>query len=108
MDYNWSDTDVDGVNGNVVQQTSAVKTVDDWKEESEGWTSAWENKQDKWHRLRMRIKKPKNFPFKGCSNIRMPTLDIKIRKQKAALLNVVFGIRPIVQVSPGFLVWILL
>ena len=102
MQYNWSNTDVDGERGNRVYytETDAVKMVGDWKEESEGRTSEWENKQDKWHRLRMRIKKNKSFPFKGCSNIRMPTLDTKIRKQKASLLNVVFGIRPVVQVVP--------
>ena len=48
----------------------------------------------------MRIKKTKTFPFPGCSNIRIPTLDIKIRKIKANLYNAVFGIRPIVQVIP--------
>lgn len=60
----------------------------------------WVQKQIKYNKLRMRIKKAKTFPFVGCSNIRMPTAEIKIRKVKAALFNVVFGIRPIVQVVP--------
>jgi hypothetical protein len=66
-----------------------------------GNTQVWENNQDKWHKMRMRIKKAKTFPFVGCSNIRMPTLEIKIRKVKAALVNVIFGIRPVVQVIPS-------
>jgi len=63
-------------------------------------TSRWAAKQVKWHKLRMRIKKEKNFPFPNCSNIRMPTGETKIRKIKAALVNVVFGIRPVVQAVP--------
>jgi len=64
-------------------------------------TSIWSSNQEKWHKLRMRIKKTKTFPFVGCSNIRMPTAETKIRKLKAALHNVVFGIRPVVQVTPS-------
>lgn len=36
----------------------------------------------------------------GNSNIRMPTGETKIRKIKAALINIIFGIRPIVQAIP--------
>jgi hypothetical protein len=75
--------------------------VKNWKEDSEGFVSTWETNQDKWHRMRMRIKKTKNFPFPGCANLRMPTIETKIRKLKAALYNVVFGIRPIVQAIPS-------
>jgi len=50
--------------------------------------------------MRMREGK-KTFPFEGASNLRMPTGDTKIRKVKAALANVIFGIRPVVQVVPG-------
>lgn len=63
-------------------------------------TSTWSTNQDKFHRLRMRIKKSKSFPFVGCSNIRMPTAETKIRKLKAALINIIFGIRPVVQAIP--------
>lgn len=63
--------------------------------------SEWRNKMDRFNRLRMMIKKTKNFPFVGCSNMRMPTAETKIRKQKAALINLIFGIRPIVQCVPG-------
>jgi len=62
--------------------------------------TTWTDKQIKYHKLRMRIKKSKTFPFVGCSNIRMPTAEIKIRKVKAAIYNVLFGIRPIVQAVP--------
>lgn len=71
-----------------------------WKDDSEDWVGDWETNQDKWHKMRMRVKSTKNFPFKGCSNIRMPTIETKIRKLKAALVNVLLGIRPIVQVTP--------
>lgn len=60
----------------------------------------WVSKQVKYNKLRMRIKKAKTFPFVGCSNIKMPTAEIKIRKVKAALFNVIFGIRPVVQAVP--------
>ncbi len=70
-------------------------------EDSIGMTSTWEQNQVKFHKMRMRIKKAKNFPFIGCANIRMPTIETKIRKLKAALNNVIFGIRPIVQVIPS-------
>lgn len=63
--------------------------------------SQWEQKQEKWYRLRMRIKKAKTVPFVGCANVRMPTAETKIRKLKAALVNTVIGIRPIVQVVPS-------
>jgi hypothetical protein len=61
----------------------------------------WESKQDRFHRIRMRIKKDKNFPFVGSSNLRMPTAEIYIRKAKAAIMNVVFGLRPIIQAIPS-------
>ena len=64
-------------------------------------TTKWEQDNVKWYRMRYRIKKEKNFPFVGCANIRMPTIETKIRKLKAALVNVVFGIRPIVQAIPS-------
>jgi len=63
-------------------------------------TSIWATHQEKWHKLRMRIKKTKTDPFPGCSNIRMPTAEIKIRKLKASLFNILFGIRPVVQAIP--------
>lgn len=64
-------------------------------------TTVWANKQAKMNRIRMRIKKPKTFPFVGSSNLRMPTAEIKIKKLKSAISNVIFGMRPIVQAIPG-------
>jgi hypothetical protein len=64
-------------------------------------SSQWGVKQNTWHKLRMRIKKEKTFPFVGSSNIRIPTAETKVRKIKAALHNSIFGIRPVVQVIPS-------
>lgn len=64
-------------------------------------STQWATKQNTWHKLRMRIKKEKTFPFVGSSNIRIPTAETKIRKIKAALHNSIFGIRPVVQVIPS-------
>ena len=59
-------------------------------------TNKWADNQAKFNRIRMRIKKTKTFPFVGCSNLRMPTADTKIKKLKASVVNVIFGIRPVV------------
>ena len=69
-------------------------------DDSIGNRSTWVSKQVRYNKLRMRIKKAKVFPFVGCSNIRMPTAEIKIRKVKSALFNVIFGVRPVVQCVP--------
>uniref|UniRef100_A0A6M3INP7 Putative portal protein n=1 Tax=viral metagenome TaxID=1070528 RepID=A0A6M3INP7_9ZZZZ len=78
-----------------------LKHIDSLMEESSSQTSNWSSNQEKWQKLRMRIKKVKTFPFPNCSNIRIPTAEIKIRKLKAALYNVIFGIRPVVNVAPS-------
>jgi hypothetical protein len=78
-----------------------LKHIDGVIQESINNTGTWADNQSKWHKLRMRIKKVKTFPFPNCSNIRIPTAEIKIRKLKASLYNVIFGIRPIVQVVPS-------
>lgn len=75
--------------------------VNEKVEEAIGNTSVWSGNQEKWHKLRMRIKKAKAFPFEGSSNLRMPTAEIKLRKLKSSLINVIFGIRPVVQVIPS-------
>jgi len=49
----------------------------------------------------MRIKKTKNFPFVGCANIRMPTIETKLRKLKSSIINVIFGLRPVIQAVPS-------
>lgn len=65
-------------------------------------TSAYSVKQERFYKLRMRLREgTKKFPFTGASDLRMPTADTKIRKAKAAYSNLIFGIRPVVQVTPG-------
>lgn len=65
-------------------------------------TSNYALKQEKFYKLRMRIRNSKKtFPFDGASDLRQPTADIKIRKAKAAIHNSIFGIRPVVQAIPG-------
>lgn len=78
-----------------------IKHIDGLIEDSYTQTGTWSDNQSKWHKLRMRIKKVKTFPFANCSNIRIPTAEVKLRKLKAALYNTIFGIRPVVQVSPS-------
>jgi len=85
----------------VSEKDELASKVRAWKQQSEGFVSTWRSNQVKWHKLRMRIKKKKTFPFPGCSNIRLPTLDTKIKKVKSGLVNVIFGVRPIVQVVPS-------
>ena len=51
-------------------------------EDSRSNVSAWQDKQDKYYRMRMRVKKKKNYPFKDSSNLRMPTADVNIKKVK--------------------------
>ena len=85
----------------VNEPDSLFSRIDNKIQDSINDSSVWGDKQNKWYKLRMRIKKDKTFPFVGSSNIRMPTGETKIRKQKAALHNSVFGIRPVVQVIPS-------
>lgn len=77
-----------------------VSSIRSLVEESINLTGTWEDKVAKYSRMRYRIKKEKTFPFVGCANLRMPTIETNIRKVKAALSNVIFGIRPVVQVVP--------
>ena len=81
-------------------EESLYAHIDSKVQDSIGFTATWEDNQDKWHKLRMRIKKTKTFPFVGSSNIRMPTAEIQIRKVKAGLMGIIFGMRPICQVIP--------
>ena len=61
----------------------------------------WRFANEKYHKLRMRIKKTKVFPFYGCANLRMPTVETKLRKLKSNLVKLIFGTRPIVQAVPS-------
>lgn len=69
--------------------------------EAQDQTDAWRGEQEKWHKMRMRIKSAKTFPFPGCANLRLPTIETKLRKIKSQLVKIIFGIRPIVQALPG-------
>lgn len=85
-----------------VKEEALISKIQTMVEDAENAASVWATKQEKNHRMRMRIKPgKKTFPFKGCADIRMPTIEKQIRKAKAGILNVLFGIRPIVQVMPG-------
>ena len=86
--------------GPLNDEVKIVNMVRKWHDDAEHDTDTWRNKQDKWYRMRQRVKKKKDKPFVGCSNMRMPTIDTKIKKLKASLMQSVFGIRPVVSVLP--------
>jgi len=69
-------------------------------EEAKSNTENWKTKHDKFYRLRFRIKKSKTFPFTGCSNLRLPTIETYIRKAKSALVGIYSNIKPRMQVIP--------
>ena len=68
--------------------------------ESKANTETWRQSHDKFYRLRFRVKKAKTFPFTGCSNLRLPTIETYIRKAKAALVGIYANIKPRMQVIP--------
>jgi len=78
-----------------------VESIKSLVDEAVNLTTQWESNQAKFSRMRYRIKKDKTFPFVGCANLRMPTIETNIRKVKAAIVNVIHGIRPVVQVVPS-------
>lgn len=80
---------------------SLFHKINDVVEDCKGKVSAWKTKQEKYYRLRMRVKKAKNYPFKDSSNLRMPTADLNIKKIKASIMQQIFGVSPIVQVVPS-------
>lgn len=69
-------------------------------EEAKDNASTWAEKANGYYRLRMRYKKTKHFPFPGCSNLRLPTIETNIRKAKAALLALYTNVKPRVMVIP--------
>lgn len=83
------------------KQDSLFEIIHKQVEQSKSDRAAWHKKLDKWHKMRFRIKKQKDFPFKDSSNIRMPTADVVIKKIKSGIMGVVFSLRPIVQVLPA-------
>lgn len=83
-----------------IEKVSVVSVIKKWQEDAETDSCTWRERLNKWYRLRFRVKKQKDKPFVGCSNIRMPTLDTAIHDLKASFYNGVFGVRPVVQVIP--------
>lgn len=69
--------------------------------DAENECMTWRTNQDKWHRMRMCIKKSKTFPFTGCANLRLPTVETKLRKAKSSVIKMALGLRPIVQAIPS-------
>lgn len=69
-------------------------------EEAKDNSSTWAEKANNYYRLRMRYKKTKSFPFPGCSNLRLPTIETNIRKAKSALLALYTNVKPRVMVIP--------
>jgi len=69
-------------------------------EDAQSNSSTWRDNTDTYYRLRMRYKKTKNFPFPGCSNLRLPTIETYIRKAKAAYMATYHSIKPRMMVIP--------
>jgi len=69
-------------------------------EDAKNNSSTWAEKANNYYRLRMRHKKTKTFPFPGCSNLRLPTIETNMRKAKAALMALFTNVKPRVMVIP--------
>jgi hypothetical protein len=69
-------------------------------EEAKANSSVWENKATDFYKLRMRDKKTKTFPFPGCSNLRLPTIETYLRKAKSSLLALYTNVKPRCMVIP--------
>ena len=50
------------------EKTPLVKHILKEIEDVKGNTGTWSSSQEKWHKMRMRIKKIKTFPFSNSSN----------------------------------------
>lgn len=69
-------------------------------EEAEDNSSTHRDRYDDFYRLRVRHKKIKSFPFPGCSNLRLPTIETYMRKGKAMLVGLYANVKPRVMVIP--------
>jgi hypothetical protein len=69
-------------------------------EESKNNSGTWADKANDYYKLRMRDKKTKTFPFPGCSNLRLPTIETYLRKAKSSLLALFTNVKPRVMVIP--------
>lgn len=63
-------------------------------QDSDNIRTKWAQKNDFYYRLRYRLRRTKDWPFIGCSNLGLPTIEKFLRKLKASLFNVFWGIRP--------------
>lgn len=63
-------------------------------QDSQDIKTRWSQKQDFYYRMRYRIRRTKDFPFIGCSNLGLPTIEKFLRKIKASIFNIFWGIRP--------------
>ena len=71
-----------------------------WIEEAKANSSTWAEKANDYYNLRMRNKKVKNFPFPGCSNLRLPTIETYLRKAKSSLMALFTNVKPRCMVIP--------
>jgi len=69
-------------------------------EEAKSNSGVWEQKANDYYKLRMRDKKTKTFPFPGCSNLRLPTIETYLRKAKSSLLALYTNVKPRCMVIP--------
>lgn len=69
-------------------------------EDAKNMKLRWGQKLDFYYRLRYRLRRTKDWPFVGCSNIGLPTIEKFLRKIKASLFNVFWGIRPHAVIIP--------
>jgi len=69
-------------------------------EDAKDNSSTWSEKANDFYKLRMRDKKTKTFPFPGCSNLRLPTIETYLRKAKSSLLALYTNVKPRVMVIP--------
>jgi len=61
--------------------------------------SEWESKSEAYYKKRYGIRKKKDFPWPGSSNIHLPLTDKVIRHQKPVFVNAVFGMNPVVSIE---------
>jgi len=60
----------------------------------------WERKAREWYSRRYGIRSPKNFPWKGASNLNIPLTDKIMRRIKPTFQNAVFSVNPIATIEP--------
>lgn len=68
--------------------------------DSETVKTKWSQKLDFYYRMRYRLRRTKDWPFVGCSNLGLPTIEKFLRKIKAGLFNVFWGIKPHATIIP--------